>query len=64
MVCDNCGKEAQSDGFPEDWFHLELYQGDRLSEHEAEIIDVDLCSDMCIRKQMTRYLAKGSREEW
>lgn len=59
-VCDNCGKEAPgSDGFPEDWFTLELYRGDKLS-NDVEIFKVDLCSEMCVRKFMTKYLAKGT----
>ena len=59
--CEICGKQAQSDGFPNDWFHLELYRRDRLGERETELIDADLCSDMCVRKLMTRYLTKGAR---
>ena len=54
-VCDVCGKEALSDGFPKDWFDVEIVRGD-YAVRENLLLDQLLCSKECLGKSLEDFL--------
>ncbi len=55
-ACDECGKEAQSDGYPKEWIQIDIRKGDYFHSDESEPeIEKDCCSQECANKVVLDY---------
>ena len=57
-VCDVCGKEALNDGFPKDWFDVEIVRGD-YGVRGNLLLDQSLCSEKCLRDALQNFLNRS-----
>ena len=66
-ICDECGKEVESDGYPETFFDMTISHGSPFEEGERGFWPKDFCSVSCFLKGgqelLTTIMAKVEVEE-
>lgn len=56
--CDVCGRVVASDGYPKDWYSVEIIKGSFWHRNEGEdtLLDTDCCCLVCLDKALYDFL--------
>jgi len=61
--CDLCGKRVGHDGFPKEWFEVEICKGDYFHGDEGIVLSKDCCSQECVDLALNEYLKRAESGE-